>query len=61
MGNDTTVVVDKAEVCKVEYSSTQRPDFMMIYIILPQFGITECFIQYKYSVNTPPPHTIRSG
>ena len=28
---------------------------------LPQFGITECLIQYKYSVNTPPPHTIRSG
>lgn len=27
----------------------------------PQFGITECLIQYKYSVNTPPPHTIRSG
>ena len=28
---------------------------------LPQFGITECFIQYKCSVKTPPPHTIRSG
>ena len=29
--------------------------------ILPQFGITECLIQYKCSVNTPPPHAIRSG
>ena len=29
--------------------------------VLPQFGITECFIQYKCSVKTPPPHTIRSG
>ena len=28
---------------------------------VPQFGITECFIQYKCSVNTPPPHTIKSG
>ena len=28
---------------------------------LPQFGITECLIQYKCSVNTPPPHAIRSG
>ena len=28
---------------------------------IPQFGITECFIQYKCSVKTPPPHTIRSG
>ena len=31
------------------------------YSELPQFGITECFIQYKCSVKTPPPHTIRSG
>ena len=29
--------------------------------IIPQFGITECLIQYKCSVNTPPPHAIRSG
>ena len=29
--------------------------------IYPQFGITECFIQYKCSVNTPPPHTIKRG
>ena len=29
--------------------------------LIPQFGITECFIQYKCSVKTPPPHTIRSG
>ena len=29
--------------------------------IVPQFGITECLIQYKCSVNTPPPHSIRSG
>ena len=29
--------------------------------MIPQFGITECFIQYKCSVKTPPPHTIRSG
>ena len=28
---------------------------------LPQFGLTECLIQYKYSVKTPPPHAIRSG
>ena len=28
---------------------------------IPQFGITECLIQYKCSVNTPPPHAIRSG
>ena len=28
---------------------------------LPLFGITECLIQYKCSVNTPPPHAIRSG
>ena len=27
---------------------------------LPQFGITECLIQYKCSVNTPPPHAFRS-
>ena len=27
---------------------------------IPQFGITECLIQYKCSVNTPPPHSIRS-
>ena len=33
MGNDTTMVVDEAEVCEVEYSRTQRLDFMMIYII----------------------------
>lgn len=32
----------------------------LLYYI-PQFGITECFIQYKCSVKTPPPHTIRSG
>ena len=31
------------------------------YIFLPQFGITECLIQYKCSVCTPPPHAIRSG
>ena len=30
-------------------------------ISIPQFGITECLIQYKCSVNTPPPHAIRSG
>ena len=29
--------------------------------ILPQFGITECLIQYKCSVHTPPSHAIRSG
>ncbi|WP_297236018.1 hypothetical protein [uncultured Prevotella sp.] len=28
---------------------------------LPQFGITECLIQYKCSINTPPPHVIKSG
>ena len=28
---------------------------------LPQFGITECLIQYKCSVHTPPSHAIRSG
>ena len=28
---------------------------------LPQFGITECLIQYKCSENTPPPYAIRSG
>ena len=31
------------------------------YEVLPQFGITECLIRYKCSVNTPPPHSIRSG
>ena len=31
------------------------------YNILPQFGITECLIQYKCSVHTPPSHAIRSG
>ena len=31
------------------------------YEFKPQFGITECLIQYKCSVNTPPPHAIRSG
>ena len=31
------------------------------FINIPQFGITECLIQYKCSVNTPPPHSIRSG
>ena len=30
-------------------------------IHIPQFGITECIIRYKCSVNTPPPHAIRSG
>ena len=34
--------------------------FLFLHSI-PQFGITECFIQYKCSVKTPPPHTIRSG
>ena len=29
--------------------------------LLPQFGITECLIQYKCSVHTPPSHAIRSG
>ena len=29
--------------------------------IIPQFGITECLIQYKCSENTPPPYAIRSG
>ncbi len=29
--------------------------------LIPQFGITESLIQYKCSVNTPPPHAIRSG
>ena len=28
---------------------------------IPQFGITECLIQYKCSVHTPPSHAIRSG
>ena len=28
---------------------------------LPQFGITECLIQHKCSVHTPPSHAIRSG
>ena len=28
---------------------------------IPQFGITECLIQYKCSENTPPPYAIRSG
>ena len=32
-----------------------------ILVELPQFGITECIIRYKCSVNTPPPHAIRSG
>ena len=30
-------------------------------LIIPQFGITECLIQYKCSENTPPPYAIRSG
>ena len=30
-------------------------------MLLPQFGITECLIQYKCSENTPPPYAIRSG
>ncbi len=35
---------------------------LMIFVKnIPLFGITECFIQYKCSVKTPPPHTIRSG
>ncbi len=29
--------------------------------IKPQFGITECLIQHKCSVHTPPSHAIRSG
>ena len=28
---------------------------------IPQFGITECLIQHKCSVHTPPSHAIRSG
>lgn len=28
---------------------------------IPQFGISECLIQYKCSVNTPSPHALRSG
>ena len=34
---------------------------MTVGQLLPQFGITECLIRYKCSVNTPPPHSIRSG
>ena len=30
-------------------------------VTVPQFGITECLIQYKCSENTPPPYAIRSG
>ena len=30
-------------------------------IPIPQFGITECLIQHKCSVHTPPSHAIRSG
>ena len=30
-------------------------------IYMPQFGITECLIQHKCSVHTPPSHAIRSG
>ena len=43
------------ETTLVPISKTQQVE------ILPQFGITECLIQYKCSVNTPPPHAIRSG
>ena len=34
---------------------------VMLEASIPQFGITECLIQYKCSVNTPPPHAIRNG
>ena len=36
-------------------------DLEFIVNNLPQFGITECLIQHKCSVHTPPSHAIRSG
>ena len=47
--------------CGVSAEGSSRSSTDDLYILLPQFGITECFIQYKCSVKTPPPHTIRSG
>ena len=40
------------------YDGTGAPPYSPM---IPQFGITECLIRYKCSVNTPPPHSIRSG
>lgn len=43
------------------FKAWARREGPMPVISIPQFGITECLIQYKCSVNTPPPHAIRSG
>ena len=45
----------------VTYHVSVELDGVAMYTYIPQFGITECLIQYKCSVNTPPPHSIRSG
>ena len=51
--------VNRIDPFGLDYWSTNNSALIAQFI--PQFGITECFIQYKCSVKTPPPHTIRSG
>ena len=60
LGNINSAVVDNTgkTLAQVQAAGSQNLDIMKI---IPQFGITECLIQYKCSVHTPPSHAIRSG
>ena len=42
-------------------ATKERISAIAVKELIPQFGIIECLIQYKCSVNTPPPHANRSG
>ena len=48
-------------ICGLALGMSVNAQYLRTSYFIPQFGITECFIQYKCSVKTPPPHTIRSG
>ncbi len=63
--NDPMAYMLTIALMEVIVSGTQMSFPHLLFTLgeqfLPQFGITECLIQYKCSVNTPPPHAIRSG
>ena len=52
---------DLIEIRPTTHEKASLLDFSKLLHKVPQFGITECLIQYKCSENTPPPYAIRSG
>ena len=61
--DDICLFLDKSKNSEAKYLDINYYTHLNKYFsyILPQFGITECLIQHKCSVHTPPSHAIRSG